>query len=460
MREPIDFSRNPKQGAYFGEVMRSVSGSSGVRFFAYGGAVRGGKTFVTLFSLIMLARKFPGSRWHVVRRDLPALRQTTIPSFEKIAPPSVRIHRDPGNYHAEFPNGSKIFFKAESKTQDPELRDWLGLETNGIFIEQAEEISEAMWNRAKERTGSWYIKPMPPGLIFLTFNPCDGWVRKTFYEPHTRQNLAPPYYYMNALPRDNAFVTDDQWATWRTMDDISYKMFIEGDWDAKRTDNAFYWAFSRARHVGPVAFDPALPVHLSFDQNVLPYNTLTCWQVRYAPDGTATLQQFDEFCLTYPGNDTEAVCGAFLAKYGAMVKQAYLYGDASGHKRDTRGRETDYSIAKRALRQMLNNSSDRTLRSNPDVLQRREWLNNVLSEKYPIRLIIGDNCANTLNDLQMTQTDANGHKLKKKVSKDGATFEEVGHTGDTLDYCATTIFRREFDHYRNLRFGLNVNVQV
>ena len=94
------------------------------------------------------------------------------------------------------------------------------------------------------------------------------------------------------------------------------------------------------------------------------------------------------------------------------------------------------------------------------MLQRREWLNNVLGDKYPIRLLIGDNCANTLNDLQMTQTDANGHKLKKKVSKDGATFEDVGHTGDTLDYCATTIFRREFDHYRNLRFGLSLNVQV
>jgi len=141
--------------------MLAVAGKSPNRFFAYGGAIRGGKTFVTLFILILLAHKFPKSRWHVVRASLPDLKKTTVPSFEKLAP-HIKVHKDPGNWYAEFPNGSCIFFTSESISHDPELKSFLGLETNGIFIEQAEEASETLWQRAMERTGSWYIAPKPP----------------------------------------------------------------------------------------------------------------------------------------------------------------------------------------------------------------------------------------------------------------------------------------------------------
>ena len=52
--------------------------------YAYGGAVRGGKTFVILYCLHLLARNYPNSKWVVVREDLPALKTTTIPSFNKL----------------------------------------------------------------------------------------------------------------------------------------------------------------------------------------------------------------------------------------------------------------------------------------------------------------------------------------------------------------------------------------
>ena len=178
----IDLSRNPKQGIYFNEVMSSVRGTSSNRFFAYGGAVRGGKTFCTLFILSVLCRMFPGSRWHVIRATLPDLKKTTIPSFEKLMP-HIKVQKDPGNWHATFPNGSTIFFTAESKQFDPELKSFLGLETNGVFIEQGEEASPELWQKAIERAGSWYIDPMPPAFVFLTFNPTNEWPRQVFYEP-------------------------------------------------------------------------------------------------------------------------------------------------------------------------------------------------------------------------------------------------------------------------------------
>lgn len=451
----IDLSKNKNQAAFFDAVMQAVAGQSRNRFFAYGGAIRGGKTYVTLFILIVLARKFPGSRWHVIRKDLPSLKATTIPSFEKLVPPDVKIHRDPGNYRAEFPNGSQIFFKPESLNQDPELKDFLGLETNGIFLEQAEELSEKMHDRAKERTGSWYIDPMPPGFIFYTFNPTDEWVRDVFYEPHNRRDLKEPYYYREALPTDNPYVTADQWAAWDEMDDTVKAQMVLGDWDARRTDNQFYYGFSRAKHVGPVTIDPALPVHLSFDQNVLPYITLTCWQVQDI-SGIKTACQFDEFCLEHPKNTTEALCNAFMDKYGHTFTQAFIYGDASGNKRDTRANVTDYAIAKRVLRPLLNNRSDRTLKSNPNVVKRREWENNILNGKYAIGVLIDPGCKNSIADLVNTPTDENGHKLKKRVrGANGETFEKYGHTSDTMDYVLTTVFEREFVRYINNRFSIS-----
>jgi hypothetical protein len=439
----IDLSRNAKQAAYFNEVMYAVAGQSPSRFFAYGGGIRGGKTYVTLFILLLLAKKYPGSRWHIIRKDFPLLQATTIPSLEKLAPVGAKWSRNRSNYYLEMPNGSRIFFKGENIKDDPSLNDFLGLETNGIFIEQAEEVSEKMLDRAIERTGSWYIDPMPPGFIFTTFNPTDGWPKVKFYDPYKDGTLAPPYFFQEALPSDNPFVTDDQRAGWKQMDEISYRRMVEGDWDARRTGNEFYHAFSRSRHVVPVDFDPELPVHLSFDQNVSPYITMTCWQLAYE-GSESVLRQFDELCLSHPDNSTEVLCQRFLQKYPTAT-HAFFYGDASGHNRSTRGSETDYDIVRRVLRPLLNNHSDRTQRRNPDVLLRRAFINNVLSEKYSARLFVGENCKHSIADLHNVKLDGNGHKLKSRVKdEDGVSSEKYGHTSDTLDYIVTTIFEREY----------------
>ena len=143
----VDLQKNPKQGEYFYKVLESCAGKNGIRFFNYGGAVRGGKTFITLAIFAVLSKMFPGSRWHVVRKDMPVLRSTTIPSFEKIIRGSKdwKVNRNPSDYHYTHTNGSKIFFMPENISRDPNLNDFLGLETNGIFMEQVGELSEKLW---------------------------------------------------------------------------------------------------------------------------------------------------------------------------------------------------------------------------------------------------------------------------------------------------------------------------
>lgn len=436
MSARIDLTKNSNQASYFNDVMDAVSGDTEKRYFAYGGAVRGGKTYVTLFILIVLARMFPGSRWHVVRATNTVLRSTTLESFLKLKPVNVRmLMGTPAQ--AVFPNGSVIVFMSENLAQNPALEHFLGLETNGVFLEQAEELDERTWNMAKQRTGSWTLPPdrMPPAFIFLTFNPNDTWNRKAFYEPFKEGKLPEIYYYREALPKDNPYVTEDQWASWRDMDPVSFKMFIEGDWDARRNDNAFYFAYSRTAHVQPCPYMEDLPVHLSFDQNVIPYLSLSCWQLHVDDAGVEWLRCFDEFPMRPPRATSGAAALAFREKY-PDTRQVFIYGDASGNKRDTREMRTDYDIIKAELRGMLSNRSDRTLDKNPSVWRRREWINKVLGGGYHnLRVRIDPSCVEVSKDFFETKSDANGNKHKNvKVSTDGQRYEEHGHMSDTGDY--------------------------
>lgn len=447
----IDLTQNAKQAAFFHAVMAEVSGrGAGNRYFAYGGAIRGGKTFVCLFLLILLAKRYPKSRWHVVRATDTLIRETSVQSFLKLAPGGVVVRNSP-KVRATFPNGSTITFLAENIKADPDLNSFLGLETNGFLLEQAEELDPKTWEKVKQRVGSWSLPPdqMPPGLVLATFNPNDGWSRRVWYEPFFEGTLKPPYFYLPALPSDNPFVTADQWATWSEMDAVSQKIFITGDWDARRNDNAFYYAFSRTAHVREVEFNPALPVHLSFDQNVLPYLSLSCWQMHRDGDGVEWLQCFDIFPMRPPTATSSAAAEAFLAKYGDKVQTIFLYGDASGNKRDTRGVGTDYEIVKRILRRLLNNRSDRTFAQNPNIVKRREWINAIFAGKRPNkRIVIDPKCKELADDLHGVKTDANGHKFKQiATAEDGQRYEKFGHFSDTADYITTSIWEDDFARY-------------
>ena len=453
----IDLSRNKKQAQYFNDVMFAASGLTPYRFFAYGGSVRGGKTFCTLFILGILCKKFPGSRWHVIRATLPDLKKTTIPSFEKLFP-HIKVQKDPGNWHATFPNGSTIYFTAESKPQDPELKSFLGLETNGVFIEQGEEASPELWQKAIERAGSWYIDPMPPAFVFLTFNPTNEWPRQVFYEPSREGKLKAPYYYLAATPHDNPFVTADQWAAWSELDSRMYAAMIEGDWDALiSNDGRAYWTFDKLKHSRKLEFDPSIRVlHLTYDQNVVPYITLLVVQCRYKDDEARTLEirVLKEYCLEHPRATTQAVSEQFLVDWGERIDQVYIYGDASGNKRDTRAAKSDYEIAKQVLYQKTGHTSMKVQTQNPEVRKSVLFLCAIFEGKIPgVELVIDSDCVNLIKDLINVKTDANGGILKEKATAGGVTYEKYGHTSDALRYLITTILKNDYRRFEKLISG-------
>jgi hypothetical protein len=322
----LSFDKNLKQKEYFDLAMGALEGSNDYRHLFYGGAIRGGKSYVSLAILAMAACRYAGSRWHVFRRDMPALLTTTIPSMEKILAglPDWRWSRHPAHYYAEnTTTGSRIFFKGENLSHDPALNDLLGLETNGILYEQIEELSEGLWQMGASRLGSWYTEPMPRPVTLATFNPSQSWIRERIYEPHRRGELAAPYYYMAALPADNGYVTPDQWQAWARLDERYRLQYIEGDWtDYSARDRLWAFAYDRARHLATteIEADPQHMLHLSFDFN---RNPICCSVIQCADEQIRVIET-----IKLANSDIYALCTHIRARY-----PGYMYmitGDSSG----------------------------------------------------------------------------------------------------------------------------------
>jgi len=230
------FIPTPKQ-----EEFQEAVFSGEYLYLALGGGIRGTKTWATLSTLLLLCREYPGSRWAVVRKDLPTLRKNTIPSFKKmlllwgdfVGP----LKQDLWTWTCQ--NGSEIILFPESLATDPELNRWKGLEVNGFVLEEANELGEVSANKAIERAGSWIIPAtadnpdpiQPPPYVFFTFNPCSNWPRFWFYEPHADGGIEAPFYYLPSTAADNPYVPDAVRKAWENLPEEEYARFIEGSWE-------------------------------------------------------------------------------------------------------------------------------------------------------------------------------------------------------------------------------------
>lgn len=403
----IDLARNPKQYEYFIEVMKACAGLNPYRKFGYGGAIRGGKTFVNLGTLLRLSNKYEGSKWHIIRQDFPALQGTTIPSLEKIIKdsPNWKWNRDKSNYFAYNKKDSKIFFKGENLKQDPELNDFLGLETNGVFLEQLEELSKKLWDISLSRTGSWYIDPMPPAFMFTTLNPTQKWPKEFLHEAFLNGELPPDFFYMTALPKDNAFVTQDQWNAWGTMDERYQKQFIEGDWtNFDDKDNRFVYCFDEKKHVGKTELDRRYEVYLSFDFN---HDPITCAVFQHHK-GIRGIEQ-----IKLGNSNIYDLCDYILAKYAGCM--FIVTGDATGRATSALVKDNInyYTVIKQKLN--LGAAQLKVHTVNPPIEENRVLINYVM---HNLDVVVDkERCAGLVYDIKNARVDLEG-KLVKEDRKD------------------------------------------
>lgn len=401
-----DLTRIEKQGNFFDQVMMAAFGDSPFRYLFYGGAIRGGKTFACLLCLIMLCRIFPGSKWYVIRKDFTRLTETTLPTMLKILGKSknVRWNRDKSNYYVEFvKNGSRIFFAGEDYARDPDLNWLLGLECNGFFLEQVEELQEKTLEMCISRSGSWYIEPMPMPLIIGSFNPTLTWVRTRIYIPWEEGTLDAPWFFVEAKPDDNPWVTEAQWANWENMDDELFKRFIEGSWEFSKPANVFAYAFNEKKHHKDVQIDPDFPLYASFDFNVEP---ITCLMEQHDVD-------WIHYCKEHRllNSDIWALTDHIIAHHPDAFFM--VTGDATGQARSaiSKNNRTYYQVIRQQLQ--ISTTQVRVPRANPSVRNTRV-LTNSLFAKHGNIWVNTHACPHLTLDLNGVVVDEHGDIDKSK----------------------------------------------
>ena len=214
------------------------------------------------------------------------------------------------------------------------------------------------------------------------------------------------------------------------------------------TGGEFYSSFDRLKHVGKAKYDPFLPIHISFDQNSVPYNSASIWQVE-SKDGFYELRAIDEIALVNPRNSTEEVCDEFIDRYRNHKSGVFYYGDASGHNRSTMNKDFKhhYEIVYWKLQKYLVNDSDRTLKVNPSLVLRRDFVNKIFEQKLPIRIVIDENCHYIINDYMYVKQAIDGTKDKHIVEdkETGEKYQKYGHMSDSADYLMVELFKTYYN---------------
>jgi PBSX family phage terminase large subunit len=303
-------------------------------------------------------------------------------------------------------------------------------------------------------------KDLPDYAQFiLSYNPVSdqNWIYNRFF---TREDPEVTVLKTNYL--DNAFLDDDyiNHLTNRVSHDENlYRIYVLGEWGRIKTGGEFYKHFDETKHTGDTRYNEGLPLHISFDENVNPYITLTIWQFEKVGD-SMICNQIDEFCLETPRNTLSYLCADFLKKYGTHEAGIYIYGDSTSKKQDTKLEKgyNFYTIIEGKLANL--NPIRRVPSKNPPVVTRGQFINAIFGSGYNgIQITIGKQCVKSVADLLHLLESPEGGKHKHKVrdKSTGVSYEKYGHTSDCLDYVICEVLKqdyysyirpqKEFDHY-------------
>lgn len=181
---------NTFQDKIFHESKRNICASGG-----FGN----GKTTVCCQKFLALALQFPNSRWAIFRSEYKKLASTTRVTFFKLCPPEFYDPLRGGNRADStglltLINGSQFLWLHSDNTDDKIL---MGLEVNGIFIDQAEELDEQTYDIMDGRVGRWDMAKIPDFMNGKPTNFDDFPLNEA-----TGRRVTPSYMLLGCNPSD------------------------------------------------------------------------------------------------------------------------------------------------------------------------------------------------------------------------------------------------------------------
>jgi phage terminase large subunit len=242
----------------------------------------------------------------------------------------------------------------------------------------------------------------------------------------------------------------------RITDPDYYNIYALGEWGIIRTGSEFFGSFNRGNHSKPSSYDTTLPIHISVDNNVLPYISVSYWQVH--TDNGTHIWQIGETLGETP-NNTVRKTAKLVAKYLNNLgydDKVYLHGDASTRAANTIDEEkrSFLDLFIDTLQKEGIEVVDCVGKRNPSVPMSGEFINAIFEGIIPgIDITIGEECKISIEDYMSVQKDVNGAILKTKVKNKTTmqTYEEHGHLSDTFRYVVCDVLKEEFSSFSNRR---------
>lgn len=430
-------------------------------FILFGGAVGGAKT-LGLFLLFLLAHRiFPGIQVIFVRKDMATIERNSYATWNEFTskfgiPETLKkdARFDNTNPRLEMTNGSNLIFFGENFDKDKNLTRWSGLIPNWFFADEINELQYNSYTKMYERAGRYQLKTKQPHpLIIGTCNPSHGWVKEQIYDKWKKDELPGHILYIPSKITDNPHLPKEYINNLKNLPRYEYEVYVEGNWDIQlKTGGEFWKDFELDKHVKPISFNSELPIHVSIDNNVYPYISISAWQIDDKRDnnGLCDIMQIQEIPAKDPEN-TATKAARLLVKWLHSIAYddvIFLYGDKTTKNRNTIDDEKKSFLDKfvdevkkeYAVRVKMPNS-------NPSPSKAGEFINAIYSDNFDnLNIIISESCKESINDYVMTKQDVNGNMLKKRTTdkKTGVSYEEHAHISDTKKDFICEAFKSSF----------------
>lgn len=212
--------------------------SRSYRYLLFGGGVAGGKTQLICALTAVLCKMYPGSRYAIVRKDLPRIRRNIIPTWEAVVPKSFFEQVNRSTWVVRAHNGSEVLFIGATEEKDPNHDRIRGLELSGAFCDEINELSEDFFNVLRTRVGRWNSDPRPPPFIVGTCNPTTNWVKTVWYDPWSSDALREPWFYLPSRATDNPHLTAEYIQTLNELPPDVKRVLVDGDWSVAADPDA------------------------------------------------------------------------------------------------------------------------------------------------------------------------------------------------------------------------------
>ena len=391
------------------------------------GSVGSAKSLLLAHLAVKHCVSFPGARVLLGRRALPDLKDTIylkiIEHLQGSFIEGTHYTKADNLARIKFANGSEIMSRSWADKNYKKMRS---IELSMAVFEELTENNDKdkeAYDEVKFRIGR--LPHVPQNLFISATNPDSPshWVYDYFelgkqtrkptkhvYYSKTEDNPFLPSSYINQIKEDS--------------DPMMYQRMGLGRWIEIRKEVIYSEFGDHNCSDDDYQVDPFFPIHISWDFNIGIGKPLSLCLFQYIDN---CFHFFDEVVID--GADTDESCGELAARGLLDHPTTYIVnGDATGERKSTTSKRSDYDIIKKFMANHLNSRGDKldyrmgVPRSNPPVRARHNIVNayckNALGQ---VRLMVYNKCKTIKKGMRLTALKSGG----SYIEDDSKDFQHV-----------------------------------